>query len=663
MPCKIDKYYKVPDSVTTIGNYAFSSCSSLTAVTLSNNIKSIGYYAFINCHSLTSIYIPDNVNLIGEAAFIGCSKLSKIEVSNQNQNYKSIDGVLFTKDERALLCYPQCKIDSKYVVSNKVKKINKYAFFNCNYLTSLTILNNETEIESEGIYRKDSLKFITIPNGVLSSISNGINNKSSLSITVVYNDVIYPIDGYELKFLIKTIFIDENASFISVDALLSFNYLKRIEVSPKNQKFKSIDGVLFSKNGEILIYYPPFMNGSSYEIPYGVSIIEILPSMYCYSLQSIIIPGTVKCIKKYAFGNNHKFSITYYGESDPKFDESSYVKYRYCDKIEVFVPLTYLDKSFCSLCLLKKDPKIKAQTTKCIDISVFNKTENGIINVNLDKEKYERKANYNISITNNIKEILVTLINEVSLTLLLHPECEEITIHTQGYVTVPFIIIPQSKKVTINFDKSVNVSILDIIDEVVLNCKKNRMSINSISSKSKKFRIVPKVPITIQKVEISDIQIMNVHSTNNTNCIINDLVICENASLTLSNVVLKGVSIHETANLIVNKNVDLSSSSIIIKNTDTSFPFSKYVSGELSTVPENIGFNKYKIPYRRIVFAESNSTDFNCKEWENVLNWEYPISKKGMIRYRCVNESGITRLQNFKDNDTEMDPYYYTEIQ
>lgn len=180
MPCKIDKYYKVPDSVTTIGNYAFSSCSSLTAVTLSNNIKSIGYYAFINCHSLTSIYIPDNVNLIGEAAFIGCSKLSKIEVSNQNQNYKSIDGVLFTKDERALLCYPQCKIDSKYVVSNKVKKINKYAFFNCNYLTSLAILNNETEIESEGIYRKDSLKFITMPNGVLSSISNGISNKSSL---------------------------------------------------------------------------------------------------------------------------------------------------------------------------------------------------------------------------------------------------------------------------------------------------------------------------------------------------------------------------------------------------------------------------------------------------------------------------------------------------
>ena len=34
-----------------------------------------------------------------------------------------------------------------------------------------------------------------------------------------------------------------------------------------------------------------------------------------------------------------------------------------------------------------------------------------------------------------------------------------------------------------------------------------------------------------------------------------------------------------------------------------------------------------------------------------------------MIRYRCVNESGITRLQNFKDNDTEKDPYYYTEIQ
>lgn len=58
-------------------------------------------------------------------------------------------------------------------------------------------------------------------------------------------------------------------------------------------------------------------------------------------------------------------------------------------------------------------------------------------------------------------------------------------------------------------------------------------------------------------------------------------------------------------------------------------------------------------------FSESNSTDFDCKEWENEINWHDYYSNAYMTRYRCVNESGITRLQNFKDNDTDLDSYYY----
>lgn len=83
----------------------------------------------------------------------------------------------------------------------------------------------------------------------------------------------------------------------------------------------------------IVIIWSQFKNGSSYEIPYEVSIIVRLPSTFCYSLQSIIIPGTVECIIKYSFDIDYKFSITYYGESDPKFDESSFVNYH--DNIEI----------------------------------------------------------------------------------------------------------------------------------------------------------------------------------------------------------------------------------------------------------------------------------------------------------------------------------------
>ena len=68
----------IPNSVTSIGNYAFSGCSSLTSVTIPNSVTSIGNNAFDGCSSLTSVTIPNSVTSIGGSAFYGCSSLSII---------------------------------------------------------------------------------------------------------------------------------------------------------------------------------------------------------------------------------------------------------------------------------------------------------------------------------------------------------------------------------------------------------------------------------------------------------------------------------------------------------------------------------------------------------------------------------------------------------
>ena len=62
----------IPTSVTSIGNYAFFDCSGLTSVTIPNSVTSIGDYAFYECYGLTSVTIPNSVTSIGEAAFYEC---------------------------------------------------------------------------------------------------------------------------------------------------------------------------------------------------------------------------------------------------------------------------------------------------------------------------------------------------------------------------------------------------------------------------------------------------------------------------------------------------------------------------------------------------------------------------------------------------------------
>lgn len=70
----------IPDSVISIGDNAFSYCSNLTSLTIGNNVKSIGNYTFYGCSSLTSIEILNTVTSIGNHAFSGCYKLANVTI-------------------------------------------------------------------------------------------------------------------------------------------------------------------------------------------------------------------------------------------------------------------------------------------------------------------------------------------------------------------------------------------------------------------------------------------------------------------------------------------------------------------------------------------------------------------------------------------------------
>ena len=135
----------IPNSVTSIGNNAFSYCTSLTSITIPNSVTSIGNKAFYGCESLTSITIPDSVTSIGESTFYYCMALKEITIPNSVTSIG--DSAFFA-----------CNSLKEISIPNSVTNIGEDAFSDCKSLTSITIPDSVTHIGDYAFYNCISLK-------------------------------------------------------------------------------------------------------------------------------------------------------------------------------------------------------------------------------------------------------------------------------------------------------------------------------------------------------------------------------------------------------------------------------------------------------------------------------------------------------------------------
>ena len=168
--------YTIPDSVTSIGNWAFDGCTGLTSITIPNSVTSIGAHAFDGCTGLTSITIPNSVTSIGYMAFYSCTGLTSIAIPN---SVTSIGNWAFF----------ECTGLTSITIPNSVTSIGDGAFNSCTGLTSITIPDSVTSIGDLAFNGCTGLKdvYYTGSKDEWEAISIGAGNGCLLNATIHYN--------------------------------------------------------------------------------------------------------------------------------------------------------------------------------------------------------------------------------------------------------------------------------------------------------------------------------------------------------------------------------------------------------------------------------------------------------------------------------------------
>ncbi|MBD5170446.1 MAG: leucine-rich repeat protein [Bacteroidales bacterium] len=142
--------FDFPNTVTKIGDNAFSYCIGLTTLTIPNSVTSIGDCAFSYCTCLSSVTIPNSVTTIGERAFSRCTSLTTIAIPH-------------SVTEIGVYAFESCRNLTSVTIPNSITTIGSGVFHDCSSLITVTIPNSVTSIGVGAFFRCTGLTSVTIP--------------------------------------------------------------------------------------------------------------------------------------------------------------------------------------------------------------------------------------------------------------------------------------------------------------------------------------------------------------------------------------------------------------------------------------------------------------------------------------------------------------------
>ena len=378
----------IPASVTKIGKEAFAGSANLASVVFNTasgeQPLTIGARAFLNCTALEKITLPARLSEVklqkysisdegveldnAESAFAGCTSLLSINVVAGNASYKSVDGILYSKDGKSLLCCPAAKTfeGGKLTVVAGTQAIAPGAFIDCEGVAEVDIPNTVNLIGECAFYGVESLEAVSFAGGSLADLTIGkyafsecvalssVGIKDSRLVTLSDNAFAgcTSLESFELpatvtsvgasafsncsKLASITINASSKALVFGENVFNNCTSLTRVElpanvsempgifngctsltevvVDPNSEYFTAEDGVLFNKTKTELLFFPQGKTGE-YTIPETVTKIANGVFRGNTSLETINIPNTIELIGDDAFRDSEIYYINFVGET------------------------------------------------------------------------------------------------------------------------------------------------------------------------------------------------------------------------------------------------------------------------------------------------------------------------------------------------------------
>lgn len=316
----------IPEGVTVIGDRAFTGCDYLEKITIADSVKVIKEQAFRYCDRLQTVkfgensqlttieeyafdkiehfFVPKNVSSISPNAFNHQSLVS-IEVDQDNETFRSIEGSLYSKDGKTLYLYANGIKNTHVSIPDGVTTIGKGAFIGDEVLTYIHLPNSLMHIEQWAFSNCENLK------GQYDNGAKYIGNEQNPRLALISYD---PSSSAAKEYVIGA-----DTQVIAVDAFAKYRGTSVISVVHNHPHFKAIDNVLYTKDGTELVYYSRKTN-THFTIPDGVTTIRDYAFYDTPHLQSLTMANSVTHIGEFGLSSysleNIKVSnsLTYIGD-------------------------------------------------------------------------------------------------------------------------------------------------------------------------------------------------------------------------------------------------------------------------------------------------------------------------------------------------------------